>query len=62
MGSTAAVTLMSARSATYRLREERMISGQEFITLQVAALLVTLEDLPDFSGTMTWVAPGTRVS
>jgi hypothetical protein len=38
-----AVPLMSSRSATYRLRAERMTSGPEVVTQQVAAQLLQLE-------------------
>lgn len=38
-----AVPLMSSRSATYRLRAERMTSGREVVTQQVAAQLERLE-------------------
>lgn len=41
------VVLMSSRSATARLRAERMVSGQEVITQQVAATLVKMVDRHD---------------
>ena len=41
------VVLMSSRSATARLRAERMVSGQEAITQQVAATLLRMVDRHD---------------
>lgn len=43
-----AVPLMSSRSATYRLRAERMTSGREVIVQQVAATLAQLEWPPAY--------------
>lgn len=56
------VILMSSLPAATRLHAERMSSGEEIITQQVAAQLLTLDTLPDFTSVTPWYAPGTRVS
>lgn len=56
--------LMSALPAAVRLHSEKMISGQEFVTRQIAEILIQadLVDDLDFTSTSPWVRPEHRYS
>jgi len=52
--------LMSSLTAGDRIRAERLISGREWITRQVAQALGDLADDLDFTSTTPWVRPEHR--
>lgn len=56
--------LMSSTTATARLQAEKMISGREFVTRQIADILIQadLVDDLDFTSTSPWVRPEHRYS
>jgi hypothetical protein len=56
------MTLTSSLPAAARLQAEKMISGQEFVTRQIAEILIQadLVDDLDFTSTSPWVRPEHR--
>lgn len=54
--------LMSTLPAAARLHAEKMISGREFVTRQIADILIQadLVDDLDFTSTSPWVRPEHR--